>query len=163
MEKSTLWRACNLTTFIHSLTSPVCQPFASCHEGPGFNPQGVLMWNRDSSVSDVSRQHTHYYDIRYTVYAYWYPRSQHVMVNSWDTSIDFIPIKVFLTKHKLIQEPTGSLSDTCEPFLAKNILYGIYNWHEGVVGKADCSWIQRHHGHPFACCFLGPVTYVTSK
>ncbi len=35
-----LWRACNLTAFIHSLTGPVGQPFASCYEGPGFNPQG---------------------------------------------------------------------------------------------------------------------------
>ncbi len=49
-----LWRACNLTYFIHSLTGPVGQPFASCHEGPGFNPQGVLIWNQDSPVSVVS-------------------------------------------------------------------------------------------------------------
>jgi hypothetical protein len=32
--------ACNLTAFSHSLTGPVGQPFASRHEGPGFNPQG---------------------------------------------------------------------------------------------------------------------------
>jgi hypothetical protein len=35
-----LWRACNLTAFIHSSTGPVVHPFASCHEGPGFKPQG---------------------------------------------------------------------------------------------------------------------------
>jgi hypothetical protein len=35
-----LWRACNLNTFTHSLTGPVGQAFASCHEGPGFNLQG---------------------------------------------------------------------------------------------------------------------------
>jgi hypothetical protein len=35
-----LWRACNLTALTHSLTGPVGQPFASCHEGPRFNPQG---------------------------------------------------------------------------------------------------------------------------
>ncbi len=35
-----LWRACNLTTFTHSHTGSVGQPFASCYEGPGFNPQG---------------------------------------------------------------------------------------------------------------------------
>jgi hypothetical protein len=35
-----LWRACNLTAFIHSSTGPVVDPFASRHEGPGFNPQG---------------------------------------------------------------------------------------------------------------------------
>ncbi len=35
-----LWRACNLTAYTHSLTGPVGQPFASRHEGPGFNPQG---------------------------------------------------------------------------------------------------------------------------
>ncbi len=50
-----LWRVCNLTAFIHSLTGPVGQPFASHHEGPRFNPRGgVLMWNRDSPVSVVS-------------------------------------------------------------------------------------------------------------
>jgi hypothetical protein len=35
-----LWRACNLTPFIHSSTVPVVHPFASRHEGPEFNPQG---------------------------------------------------------------------------------------------------------------------------
>jgi hypothetical protein len=35
-----LWRACNLTAFIHGSTGPVVHPFASRHEGPGFNPQG---------------------------------------------------------------------------------------------------------------------------
>jgi hypothetical protein len=36
----TMWRACNLTTFIHSCTDPVVHSFASRYEGPGFNPQG---------------------------------------------------------------------------------------------------------------------------
>ncbi len=36
----TLWRACNLTAFIHSSTGPVVHLFASHHERPGFNPQG---------------------------------------------------------------------------------------------------------------------------
>jgi hypothetical protein len=52
-----MWRACNLTAFIHSSTGPVVHPFASCHEGPRFNPKRgtyVLMWNRDSPVSVVS-------------------------------------------------------------------------------------------------------------
>jgi hypothetical protein len=35
-----MWRACNLTAFIHSSTDPVVHLFASLHEGPGFNPQG---------------------------------------------------------------------------------------------------------------------------
>ncbi len=35
-----LWRACNLTAFIHSSTHPVVHLFASHHEGLGFNPQG---------------------------------------------------------------------------------------------------------------------------
>ncbi len=51
--KNTLSRAGNLTAFIHSSTGPVVQPFASRHEGPRFNPQGVFMWNRDSPVSVV--------------------------------------------------------------------------------------------------------------
>jgi hypothetical protein len=39
-KKMNMWRACNLTAFIHSSTGPVIHPFASRHEGPGFNPQG---------------------------------------------------------------------------------------------------------------------------
>jgi hypothetical protein len=55
------WRACNLTAFIHSSSGPVVHPFASCHEGPRFNPQGgVLMWNRDSPVSVVLLQNRSY-------------------------------------------------------------------------------------------------------
>jgi hypothetical protein len=38
--RGALWRACNLTAFTHSLTGPVGHPFASRHEGPGFNPWG---------------------------------------------------------------------------------------------------------------------------
>ncbi len=34
-----LWRACNLTAFIHSSTGPVVHVFASRQEGPEFNPQ----------------------------------------------------------------------------------------------------------------------------
>ncbi len=51
-----LCRACNLTAFIHSSTGPVVHPFASLHEGPGFNLQGgtYSMWNRDFPVC-VSR------------------------------------------------------------------------------------------------------------
>ncbi len=52
-----LWRACNLTAFIQSSTGPVVYPFASHHEGPEFNPQGLLIWNRDSPVRVVSLQH----------------------------------------------------------------------------------------------------------
>jgi hypothetical protein len=55
------WRACNLTAFIHSLTGPVGHPFASHHEGPGFNPRGVLVWNRDSTVNVVSLQCSNFY------------------------------------------------------------------------------------------------------
>ncbi len=55
-----LWRACNLTAFIHSSTSPVVHPFASRHEGPGLIPRGVLMWNRDSPISVVSLHYTLY-------------------------------------------------------------------------------------------------------
>ncbi len=36
-----MWRACNLTAFTPCLTGPVDYPFASHHEGPGFNPQGL--------------------------------------------------------------------------------------------------------------------------
>jgi hypothetical protein len=35
-----LWRACNLTAFTPCLTGPLDYPFASHHEGPGFNPWG---------------------------------------------------------------------------------------------------------------------------
>ncbi len=37
-----LWRACNLTAFIHSLTGPVRQPFASGIRDPGSIPGGYF-------------------------------------------------------------------------------------------------------------------------
>ncbi len=37
--RGALWRACNLTAVTHSSTGSVVHPFASHHEGPGFNPQ----------------------------------------------------------------------------------------------------------------------------
>ncbi len=50
-----LWRACNLTSFSPCFTGPVDYLFASRHKGPRFkSPGGVLMWNQDSPVSDVS-------------------------------------------------------------------------------------------------------------
>ncbi len=36
-----VWRACTLTAVKHSSTGPVVHLFASHHEGPRFNPQGV--------------------------------------------------------------------------------------------------------------------------
>jgi hypothetical protein len=48
-----LWRACNLTEFVHSSTGPVVYLFASRHEGPGFNPQGGTYVKPDSPVSVV--------------------------------------------------------------------------------------------------------------
>ncbi len=47
-------RVCNLTAFTHSSIGPVVHPFASCHEGPRFNSQGILLWNGDFPVSVVS-------------------------------------------------------------------------------------------------------------
>ncbi len=39
-----LSRACNLTAFKHSSTSPVVHPFAYRYEGPGFNPlEGIYV------------------------------------------------------------------------------------------------------------------------
>ncbi len=35
-----LWRACNLTAFIHSSTGPVVHPFASGVKDPGYKPLG---------------------------------------------------------------------------------------------------------------------------
>ncbi len=45
-KNTTMWRACNLTEFTHSSTGPVVQPFASRHEGAGFNPGGYLCETR---------------------------------------------------------------------------------------------------------------------
>jgi hypothetical protein len=39
-QDTDLWKAYYLTTFTPCFTGPVNYPFASCHEGPGFNPQG---------------------------------------------------------------------------------------------------------------------------
>ncbi len=52
--KGALWKACNLTAFIHSSTGPVVHPFDSRHEGLGSIPRGVLMWTRDFPISSVS-------------------------------------------------------------------------------------------------------------
>ncbi len=35
-----VWTACNLTAFTPCLTGPVDYPFASRHQGPGFNTGG---------------------------------------------------------------------------------------------------------------------------
>ncbi len=51
-----VWRAGNLTAFIHSSTGPVVHPFASRYQGPRFNPQGGTYVNRDSPVSVVLLQ-----------------------------------------------------------------------------------------------------------
>jgi hypothetical protein len=57
-----LWRACNLTSFTPCLTGPVDYPFASCHEGPGFNSQGGTCVKLGySPVSVVSLQPYHSY------------------------------------------------------------------------------------------------------
>ncbi len=40
MNNFKVWRACNLTAFIHSSTGSVVHPFASWHEGPRVIPQG---------------------------------------------------------------------------------------------------------------------------
>ncbi len=37
----------------HSSIGPVVQLFASCYEGHGSIPRGVLLWNQDSPVSTV--------------------------------------------------------------------------------------------------------------
>jgi hypothetical protein len=34
-----------ISLHLHSLTGPVGQPFASRHEGPGFNPEGGTYMN----------------------------------------------------------------------------------------------------------------------
>ncbi len=57
-----LWRACNITAFIHSSTGPVVHLFASHHEGPGFNPQG------GTNVLALSR-YTFIFIDKYTVVA----------------------------------------------------------------------------------------------
>jgi hypothetical protein len=52
--KSKLWRACNLTAFIHSSAGPVVHPLLPVVRDPCSIPRGVLMWNWDSPVSVVS-------------------------------------------------------------------------------------------------------------
>ncbi len=42
-EENVLWRACNLTAFIHSLTGPVGQPLVPVMRDLGSIPRGVLM------------------------------------------------------------------------------------------------------------------------
>jgi hypothetical protein len=47
-----LWKACNLTAFIHSITGPVVHPFASRHEGPGILLLGLSGYIGDPNVID---------------------------------------------------------------------------------------------------------------
>jgi hypothetical protein len=68
-----LWRACNLTAFIHSSTGPVVHPFASHHEGPGFNPQGgralcetgilLLVLSRHSGLLRLVKKSFYFYSV----------------------------------------------------------------------------------------------------
>ncbi len=53
-QSTSLWRACNLTSFSPCLTGPVDYLFASRHKEPRFKTPGGLVWNRDSPVSVVS-------------------------------------------------------------------------------------------------------------
>ncbi len=48
-----LWRACNLTAFIHSSTGQGFTCLLPIMMDRGSTPRGVLMWNRDSPVSVV--------------------------------------------------------------------------------------------------------------
>jgi hypothetical protein len=54
-----LHRACNLTTDIHSSTGPAIHPFASRHEGPGFNPQGGTYVRTGIHLLALSRYNIH--------------------------------------------------------------------------------------------------------
>jgi hypothetical protein len=53
--RGALWRACNLTVFTQSSTGPVVHPFASRHEGPGFNPQGGYLCETGILLLGLSR------------------------------------------------------------------------------------------------------------
>ncbi len=70
-----LWRAFNLTAFIHCSTGPVVHPFASVTRDPGSIHRGVLMWNRDSLVSVVSLQYLCFLLERLQLSAYFFAKS----------------------------------------------------------------------------------------
>jgi hypothetical protein len=55
MEPIKMWHCVEPVISLHSYTVSLVQWSTRLlrHEGPGFNPQGVVMWNRDSPVSIV--------------------------------------------------------------------------------------------------------------
>ncbi len=151
--KYLLWRACNLTAFIHSSTGPVVHPFASWHEGPGFNPQGSLMWNRDSPVSVVS--------------LLWWPRCDWSL---WPCLRQALSQTVTRPLCQQCDNPTWSHTALLSRFHARcRSSFWLHIWHSRLLGgspveslQSNCIHTQIHSSigavvHPFASIHEGPV------
>ncbi len=140
-----LWRACNLTAFIHSSTGSVVHPFASRREGPGFNPQGVLKWNWDSPVSVVS--------------LHWWPRHDWSL---WPHLRRAVSQTITRPSCRQCDNPTWSHTALLSWFHARwTSSFRLHNRHSRLLGGSPVESLQSHcihtqflwsSGPPF--CFL---------
>ncbi len=127
-----MWRACNLTAFTHSSTDPVVHPFASCHEGPGFNPQGgVLVWNRDSPVSVVS--------------LHWWPQCDWSLGPRLRQALSRI---VTRPSCRQCDNPTWSYTALLSRFHARcRSSFWLHNQHSRLLGGSPVESLQSHCSH----------------
>ncbi len=126
-----LWRACNLTAFIHRSTGPVVHPFASRHEGPGFNPRGILMWNRDSPISIVS--------------LYWWPWCD---LSLWPRLRRASSRTVTWPSCWQCDNPTWSQTALLSRFSAHwRSSFQLHNWHSQLLGGSPVESLQYHCIH----------------
>ncbi len=113
---------------MHSSTGPVVYPFASHHERPGFNPRGVLMWNRNSLVSVVSLQ--------------WWPRRDWSWLpclrraSSWT---------VTRPSCRQCDNPTWSHTALLPRFHARcRSSFQLHNQHNQLLGVSPVESLQSH-------------------
>ncbi len=152
-QKCNLWRACNLTAFIYSSTGPVVHPFASRHEGPRFNPQGVLMWNWDSPVSVVS--------------LHWWPRCHWSL---WPRLRWASSQTVTRLSCRQCDNPAWSHTALLSRFHPRcRSSFRLHNQHSQLLGgspveslQSHCIHTQFHWSSGLLVCFLSWGTWVQS-
>ncbi len=133
----TLRRACNLTAFIHSSTGPVVHPFASCHEGPGFNPKGGAY----VKLSIVS--------------LHWWPRLDWLL---WRRLRQASSRTVTRPLYWQCDNPTWSHTALLSRFHARcRSSFRLHNRHSRLLGGA--LWSQSHCIHTQLHTSTGPVVH----
>ncbi len=151
----TLWRACNLTAFTPCLTGLADYPFASLHEGPGFNPQGgtYCMWNRESPVSVVS--------------LHWWPRRDWSL---WPRLRRASSRTVTRLTCRQCNYPTWTHTALLSGFHARcRSSFWLHNRHSQLLGGSPVESLQSHRIHTMShlssglpVCFPSWGTWVQS-